>query len=85
LLKVALNAITLSPIDCIGGVMVSVLASGAIDCGFETQFGQIKENEIGICCFSSKHAVLRNMRKDWLGQNQDNVSEWHHMEQHVYP
>jgi hypothetical protein len=25
------------------------------------------------------------MRKDWLGQNQDNVSEWHHMEQHVYP
>ena len=31
----------------------------------------------GICNFSSKQASLRSQSKDWLAQNQDNVSEWH--------
>jgi hypothetical protein len=31
---------------------------------------------IGICCFSAKHAALRRKRKDWLAENQDHVSEW---------
>jgi hypothetical protein len=30
----------------------------------------------GICCFSAKHAALRNKNKDWLARNQNNVSEW---------
>ena len=35
----------------IGGVMVSVLASSAVDLGFEPRSGQTKDYNIGICCF----------------------------------
>ena len=60
----------------IGGVMVSVLASSAVDLGFEPQSGQTKDYKIGICCFSAKHAALRRKSNDWLARNQNNVSEW---------
>ena len=60
----------------IGGVMVSMLASSAVDRGLELRTGQIKDYEIGICCFSAKHATLRRKGKDCLAQNQDSVSEW---------
>ena len=56
--------------------MVSVLASRAVDRGFQLRSGQIKDYKIGICCFSTKQAALRRKSKDWLDQNQDNVSEW---------
>jgi hypothetical protein len=59
--------------------MVSVLASSAVDCGFEPRLGQTKEYKIGIYCFSAKHAALRRMTKDWLAPNQDNVPEWDDM------
>jgi hypothetical protein len=48
--------------DTIGGVMVSVLASSAVDRGFGS--GQTKDYNIGICFFSTKHAVLRRKSKD---------------------
>ena len=36
---------------------------------------QVKPDyKIGICCLSTKHAVLRSKSKDWLAGNQDNVS-----------
>ena len=58
------------------GVMASVLDSSAVDRGFEPQSGQTKDyKEIGICYFSAKHATLRRMSKDWLAQNQNNMSE----------
>ena len=60
----------------IGGVMVSVLASSAVDRGFEPRSGQTKNYKISICCFSAKHAALRRKSKDWLVRNQNNVSEW---------
>ena len=60
----------------IGGVMVSVLASRVVDRGFEPLSGQTKDYNIGICCFSAKHAALRSKSKDWLAWNQNNVSEW---------
>ena len=60
----------------IGGVMVSVLASSAIDRGFEPRSGQTKDCENGMCCFSNKHAALRRKSKDCLARNQNNVSEW---------
>ena len=47
----------------IGGVMVSMLASGAVDFGFEPRSGPTKDYKIGICCFSSKHAALRRKSK----------------------
>ena len=62
--------------NCNGGAMVSRLASSAVDRGFESPSGQTKDYKISICCFSDKHAALRRKRKDWLAQNQDNVSEW---------
>ena len=55
--------------------MISVLASSAIDCGFEPRLGQTKEYKIGMCCFSAKHAALRSKSKDWLARNQNNVFE----------
>ena len=63
-------------VNRIGGVMVSMLASGAVDCGFEPWSGQTKDYKIGICCFSAKHAAFRRKSKDWLARNQDNVSKW---------
>ena len=63
----------------IGGVMVSMLASSAVDRGFEPRSGQTKDYEIGICCFSAKHAALRRKSKDWLARNQNNVSQWSDM------
>jgi hypothetical protein len=63
---------TLYMINHTNGVMVSVLASSAVDRGFE----QTKDCKIGICCFSAKHAALRRKGKDWFARNQNNVSEW---------
>ena len=59
--------------------MVSVLASSAVDDGFEPRSGQTKDYKIGICFFSAKDTVLRRKSKDWLTQNQNNVSEWSDM------
>ena len=78
-LSLGLRCLTSISTDRIGGVMVSVLASSAVDLEFEPwsgQFGQTKDYKIGICCFSSKHAALRKKSKDWLAWNQNNVSEW---------
>jgi hypothetical protein len=54
----------------IGGVMVSVLASSAVDRGFEPRSGQTKDYKIGICCFSAKHAALRRKSKYWLTRSE---------------
>jgi hypothetical protein len=64
--------------DHIGGAMVSVLASSAVDREFEPRSGQTKDYKIAICCFSAKHEALRRKSKDWLVRNQNNVSdsEW---------
>jgi hypothetical protein len=35
-----------------------------------------KTIKIGICCFSAEHVTIRRKSKDWLAQNQDNLSEW---------
>ena len=65
--------------DRIGGVMVSVVASSAVDREIEHRSGQTNDYETGICCLSTKHEVLRRKSKDWLTRNQDNVGR------HVYP
>jgi len=43
--------------------------------GFKPGSGQTKDDKIGICCFSTKHAAIRRKSKDWLFWNNDNVSE----------
>jgi hypothetical protein len=55
--------------------MVSVLASSVVDRRFEFRSGQTKDYKIDIYCFSAKHAALRRESKDWLAENQDNVSD----------
>ena len=62
--------------------MGSVLASSAVDRGFEPRSGQTKDYKIGMCCFSAKHAALRRKNKDWLARNQNNVSEWSDLSTH---
>ena len=37
--------------------MISMFTSSAVDRGFEPRSGQTKNYEIGICCFSAKHAA----------------------------
>ena len=56
-----------------------MLASSVVDRVFGPWLGQTKDYKIGICCFSAKHAALRSKNKDWLGRNQNNVSEWNNM------
>ena len=62
----------ISEANRISDVMVSVLASSVVDREFEHSSGLTKDHNIGICCFSVKHAALRRRIKDWLSQNQDN-------------
>ena len=62
--------------------MVSMLASSAVDRLVEPRSGQTKDYEIGIYCFSAKHAALRRKSKDRLARDQDNMSKWG---RHVYP
>jgi hypothetical protein len=59
--------------------MGSVLASSAVDRRFQPRSGQTKDNTIGMCCLSAKHAALRGKSTDWLARNQNNVSEWSDM------
>jgi hypothetical protein len=46
-----------------------VLGLSAVDRGFESRSGQTKENEMGICCSSAKHAALmrKSKKTGWLG------------------
>jgi hypothetical protein len=56
---------------------VCVLDSGAVDRRFVPWSGLTNGYQIGICCFSSKHAALRRTKsKDRLARNPDIVSEW---------
>jgi hypothetical protein len=63
-------------LDRIAGIMVSGLASSAVDRGFEPRSDLAKDYKIGICWFSAKHSALRRKSKYWLARNQNNVSEW---------
>jgi hypothetical protein len=50
----------------IGGVMIGVLASSAVDRGFEPRSCQPKTIKlISFCFFAAKHAALRRKSKEW--------------------
>ena len=67
------------PIDCIGGVIVSVLVSSSVDRWFESLSGETNDYKTGIYCFSAKYSALRRKSKDWLARDQNNVTEWSDM------
>ena len=52
--------------------MASVLASSAVDRGFEPWSGQTKDYAISICYFSDKQSALRSKSKYWLALNENN-------------
>jgi hypothetical protein len=51
--------------------MVSMLASSAVDCVFEPRSGQAKDYKIGICCFSAKHAALKEKNQRLVGSESE--------------
>ena len=62
--------------------MANVLTWSAVDRGFEPWSGQTKDYKICICSSFSRHTAFRSKSKDWLAQNQDDVSEWSDMSIH---
>jgi len=55
-------------VETISGVKlslkVSMLALSVVVHGFELRSGQIRDYEIGICCFSTKHTSIMGKNKD---------------------
>jgi hypothetical protein len=56
-------------------VMISVLSLSTVDRGFVPRSYKTTDDNIGMCCFSSKHSELRSKSKDLLARNLDNLSE----------
>jgi activator of 2-hydroxyglutaryl-CoA dehydratase len=56
-------------------VMVSMPVMSAVDHEFKSRLGQTKEYIICICFFCAKHSILRRKSKEWLAEEQDNVSK----------
>ena len=56
---------------CIGGVMVSMLASSGVDRGFDPKSGQTKEYKIGICCFSAKACSIKEKEQRLVGSESE--------------
>ena len=59
-----------------GGEMVRELDSSVVDRRIELRSGQPKDYEIGMRCFSAKHAALRRKSKNWLARDQNKMLEW---------
>ena len=68
--------------NCIGGVMVSMLASSAVDGGFEPRSGQSKDYKIDSCCFPVKDAALRREKQRRVGSESGYCVR---LGRHVYP
>jgi hypothetical protein len=56
--------------------MVRVLDSSVVDRRIGLQSGQPKDYEIGMRCFSAKHAALMRKSKNWLAWDQNKVFQW---------
>jgi len=67
--------------SCISGVKVSVLSLSLVDRWIEPLSSQTKDYNIGICCFSPKHAASRSKRKRLVGLESEYCEG---VERHVY-
>ena len=63
----------------IDGVIVSILVSCAADCGFKLWASLTKDYTIGVCWCCAQHIALSSKGKEWLANNQNNVSELSNM------
>ena len=59
--------------------MVSLMALGMANHGYEPYSIQTNVYEIGICCFPTKHTALRSKIRDWFIRNQYDVSKQSHL------
>jgi hypothetical protein len=66
IVKLFLLTFLLILVKRIGGVMVSMLASGAVDCGFEPWSDQTKDYKIGICCLIMRSALYSTNILSWI-------------------
>ena len=57
-----------------GDVMVSMLSSNVVNCGFNLRLATTKNYKIVNCCFSAMHAAFRSKSKDLLAWDQENMS-----------
>ena len=57
-------------LKCLCSIIANMLA---------TTIGSNKDYKTDICCFSTKHASLRNKNKDWWALNYDNMFAWKDM------
>ena len=57
--------------------IVSLLASSAVDLGFDRCLVQTKDykTNTSMYCFSAKHALLRIKNKDWLAGNEEQMEK----------
>lgn len=55
----------------ISGVIITVLASSAVNCVFEPRSSKIKDYDIGIGCFTTKHAALRSKEQRLTGSKSE--------------
>jgi hypothetical protein len=57
--------------------MVRMLDSSVVGRRIELRSGQPKDYEIGMRCFTAKHAPLRRKSKNWLARDQNKVFDYH--------
>ena len=81
LMTLVLTSATITELNHISDVMVSMFTSSVVDQRFEHPSEQKKDYKINIF-FSAKHASLRSKSKDWLVEIQDNMSEWSNLSTH---
>jgi hypothetical protein len=61
--------------------MTSVLASSAIDCGFDPRSDQTKDYKTDICCFSANDVAVRSRRQNLVSSESGLCGR---VERHVY-
>jgi hypothetical protein len=60
----------------IGGIMVCMPTSSAVDRASQTRLGQTKDYNIGTCCFSTRHTILWSRANNGLAGNHDMCQSW---------
>jgi hypothetical protein len=61
-----ISVLDLITLNRICSVMLNMLASSGVDHEFKLRSAQTKDYKTGICCFSTKNAVLKSKNKDKL-------------------
>ena len=73
-------SLTFALLQSLTTLVVKWLGSSSVEDHLsEPQSGKTKDYKFIICCLSAKHTAARSKSKDWVAQNQNNVSWWSNM------